>query len=83
MQSYTGDQIKKTGMGRVCSTQGESAYRVSVGKPERSRPLGVYGRTILKSILLKWDGDTDWIDLAQDRDRWRALVKAVLNLLNN
>jgi hypothetical protein len=40
---------------------------VSVGKPERSRPLGVYGRKILKFILVKWDGDTDWIDLAQDR----------------
>ena len=56
---------------------------VSVEKPDRSRPLGVYGKTILKFILVKWDGDTDWIDLAQDRDRWRALVKAVINLLTN
>jgi len=41
---------------------------------------GVDVRIILKSIFKKWDGDMDWIDLAQDRDRWRALVKAVMNL---
>ena len=38
------------------------------------------GRIILKLIFEKWDGSTDWIDLALDRDRWRALVKAVINL---
>jgi hypothetical protein len=36
-------------------------------------------KTILKWIL-KCDGDIDWIDMLQDRDRWRALVKAVMNL---
>jgi hypothetical protein len=41
---------------------------------------GVDGRTILKWILEKWFGGTDWIDLAQDRDRWRAVVNAVMNL---
>jgi hypothetical protein len=35
---------------------------------------------ILKWILQRMDGSIDWIDLAQDRDRWRALVKKVMNL---
>jgi hypothetical protein len=39
----------------------------------------VDGRIILKWIK-KWAGDMDWIELAQDRDRWRALVNAVMNL---
>jgi hypothetical protein len=41
---------------------------------------GVDGRIILKWILKKWDGGMAWIELAQDRDRWRALVNAVMNL---
>jgi hypothetical protein len=40
---------------------------------------GVGGWTILMWILEIWDG-IDWIDLAQDRNQWRALVKAVMNL---
>jgi hypothetical protein len=41
---------------------------------------GVDGRIILKWIFMKWDGGMDWIDMAQDRDRWRAVVNAVMNL---
>ena len=41
---------------------------------------GVDGKIILIRIFKKWDGGRDWIDLAQDRDRWRALVNAVMNL---
>jgi hypothetical protein len=41
---------------------------------------GVDGRRILKLIFKKWDGGMDWIDMAQDRDRWRAVVSAVMNL---
>jgi hypothetical protein len=39
----------------------------------------VDGWTILKLILKRWDG-MDWIDLAENRDQWRALVNAVMNL---
>jgi hypothetical protein len=41
---------------------------------------GVDGWIILKWIFRKWDGGMDWIDMAQDRDRWRALMNAVMNL---
>jgi hypothetical protein len=40
---------------------------------------GVDGRIMLKWIFKKWDGGMDWIELAQDRGRWRCLVNAVMN----
>ena len=59
-------------------------YRVLVGKPEGKRPLGRPRRRWednIKTIFRKCDvGGMDWIELAQDRDRWWALVKAVMNL---
>jgi hypothetical protein len=60
------------------------AYRVLVGKPEGRRPLGRPRRRWEDNIKIDlqevgW-GDMDWINLAQDRDRWRALVNAVMNL---
>jgi hypothetical protein len=42
--------------------------------------LGVDGRIILRQIFRKWMLGIDRIELAQDRDRWRALVNAVMNL---
>jgi hypothetical protein len=42
---------------------------------------GVDGRIILKWVFEMLDGGVDWVDLAQNRDRWRALVNTVMNLL--
>jgi len=59
-------------------------YRVLVGKPEGKRPLGIPGRRWVGNIRMDLQevgcGYTDWIGLAQDRDRWRTLVSAVMNL---
>jgi hypothetical protein len=61
-----------------------NAYRLLVGKPEGRRPLGRPRRRWLDNIRIDlvhmgW-AHVDWIGLAQDRDRWRALVSSVLNL---
>jgi len=73
-------------LGGACSAYGDrrGLHGVLVGKPEGKRPLGdkgVDGRIILRWIFRKWDvGGVDWTQLAQDRDRCRALVTAVMNL---
>jgi hypothetical protein len=61
-----------------------NAYRLLAGKPEGRRPLGRQRRRWVDNIRMDlvevgW-GHVDWIDLAQDRDRWRALVNLVLEL---
>jgi predicted small integral membrane protein len=59
-------------------------YRVLVGKPEGKRPLGRPRCRRVDNIKMDLQevgyGHVDWIGLAQDRDRWRALVSAVMNL---
>jgi hypothetical protein len=61
-----------------------NAYRILVGKPEGKRPLGRPKRMWVDNIKMDLgeigrDG-MDWIELAQDRDQWRALVNTVMNL---
>jgi hypothetical protein len=59
-------------------------YRVLLGKPEGKRPLGRPRRRWEDNIKMHIEevglGNTDWIDLAQDMERWRALVNAAMNL---
>jgi hypothetical protein len=62
-----------------------NVYRILVGKPESKRPLGRPRRRWVDSIKMDlrkigWNV-VDLIDIAQDRDQWRALVNTVMNLL--
>jgi len=67
---------------RIAERRG--AYRVLGGKPDGKRPLGKPRRRWednIKTYLQEvGSGVLDWIDLFQDRDRWRALLTAVMNL---
>jgi hypothetical protein len=51
-----------------------------MGEGDHLGDPGIDGRIILRWIFGKWDGGLNWIELAQDRDRWQALVNAVMNL---
>jgi len=73
-------------MGGACSMHGvdESVYEVLVGKPGGKRPLGRPRRRWEDNIKMNFQevgcGGMDWIELTQDRDRWRTLVSAVMNI---
>jgi hypothetical protein len=71
-------------MGWARMGEKRNACRILVGKPEGKRPLGRPRRKWVDNLKIHlrergWDG-MDWIDLAQDRDQWRALVNTVMNL---
>jgi len=73
-------------MGGACSAYGgrRGVYRVLVGKTEGRRPLGRPRRRWEDNIKMDLQevecGGMDWIDLAEDRDRWWVLVTAVMNV---
>jgi hypothetical protein len=73
-------------MGGTCSEYGGEVnlYRAVVGKLEGKRPVGLPRRRWEDNIKVDLQGvgsgGMDWIELAEDRDRWRALVNAVMNL---
>jgi hypothetical protein len=83
---YSGDQIEKNEMGGTCSAyRGKREVHTGIwweGLREGDHLGGpdVDGRIILKWSLKTCDGGMDWIQLAEDRNRWRALVNAVMNL---
>ena len=65
--------------------EGRGVHKVLVGKPEGKRPLGIPRRRWEDNIKMDLEevrrGCGDWMELAQDRDRWRALVSTVMNFL--
>jgi hypothetical protein len=72
-------------MGGACGVYGgeDSAYRVLVGKPEEKRPFERPRCRWVDNITMNLQevecGGMDWIELAQDWDRWRAFVNTVIN----
>jgi hypothetical protein len=67
--------------GHVARTEEKrNAYRLLVGKRPLGRPRRRWVDNIKMDLVGVGWGDVDWIGLAQDRDKWRALVNAVMNL---
>jgi hypothetical protein len=79
-----GKDVGKSGHGLIYGTVPQSVQRVLLGKSEGKRPLGRPRRRWEDGIKLNFReigwGGVEWIHLAQDRDRWGAVVNAVMNL---
>jgi hypothetical protein len=78
------DAVESYGNFDILISRDRNAYRLLAGKAEGKRPLGRPRRRWVDNIRLDlgevvW-GDVDWIGLAKDRNRWRALVNSILNL---
>ena len=76
------ENFPENNLGSGHPAEGRGAHRVLVGKPEGKRPLGRPRRRWEDNInvhLQEVGGSGEWMDLAQDRDRWRALVNTVMN----
>jgi hypothetical protein len=78
-------KLRTMGWARHVARMGDklNVYRILVGKPEGRRPLGSPRRRCVDNIKMDlreigW-GDMVWIDLAQDRNQWRALGNTVVN----
>ena len=80
-----GDKIEKNEMNGACARmkEGRGVHKVLVGKPDGKRPLGRprlrWEDNIKMDLQEVGRGFWDWVELAQDRDRWRALVSTVMN----
>ena len=85
-QYSAGGKIEKNEMGGTCGAyagEERGVHRVLVGKPEGKRPLGIprsrWEDNIKMELQEVGGGCGDWMELAQDRGRWRALVSTVMN----
>jgi hypothetical protein len=79
-------RVKEDEMGTVCSTKGEkkNTHRILVGKPEGKRSVGRTRRRWVENIKMNLRkiglGDMNWIDMAQDKNKWRGFVNMIMNV---